>query len=61
MPWPDCSHTRGKSIFGGESRRMSAGDMAIIPAGVPHGFSEFESPITYLVVRVDSGHALPLK
>jgi len=52
---------RGKSILGGESRRMAAGDMAIIPAGVPHGFSEIETPITYLVVRVDSGHVLPLK
>jgi hypothetical protein len=52
---------RGKSILGGESRRMAAGDMAIIPAGVPHGFSEIETPITYLVMRVDSGHVLPLK
>jgi len=52
---------RGKSILGGESRRMAAGDMAIIPAGVPHGFSEIETPITYLVTRVDSGHVLPLK
>lgn len=52
---------RGKSILGGESRRMAAGDMAIILAGVPHGFSEIETPIIYLVMRVDSGHVLALK
>jgi hypothetical protein len=52
---------RGKSILGGESRRMSAGDMVIIPAGAPHGFSEIETPITYLVIRVDTGHVLPLR
>jgi hypothetical protein len=52
---------RGKAILGGESRRVSTGDMVIIPAGVPHGFSEIEGPITYLVIRVDSGKHLPLK
>jgi len=52
---------RGKAILGGQSRRLSAGDTAIIPAGVPHGFSEIASPITYLVIRVDTGRVLPLK
>jgi hypothetical protein len=52
---------RGKFILGGQSRRMSAGDMVIIPAGVPHGFSEIDKPITYLVIRVDTGQVLPLK
>jgi hypothetical protein len=51
---------RGKSILGGDSRRLSTGDMVIIPAGVPHGFSEIERPITYLVIRVDAGQVLPL-
>ena len=52
---------RGKAILGGQSRRVSAGDMVIIPSGVPHGFSEIEGPITYLVIRVDTGRGLPLK
>jgi hypothetical protein len=51
---------RGQAILGGDSRRVSAGDMVIIPAGVPHGFSEIEQPITYLVIRVDTGQVLPL-
>jgi len=53
--------SRGKAILGGHSQRISAGDMVIVPAGVPHGFSEIDSPMTYLVIRVDSGRALPLK
>jgi hypothetical protein len=52
---------RGKIILGGESRRVSVGDIVIIPAGVPHGFSETDGSITYVVIRVDSGHHLPRK
>jgi hypothetical protein len=52
---------RGKRILGGQSRRISAGDVVIVPAGVPHGFSEIETPITYLVIRIDPSKGLPLK
>lgn len=52
---------RGKAIVGGSRRRIGPGDIVIIPAGVAHGFSAIESPVTYLVLRVDSGRALPLK
>jgi len=52
---------RGKAILQGHSQRVSTGDVIILPAGVPHGFSEIEAPITYLVMRVDSGHSLPLR
>ena len=62
---PDASvigpGNRGKAIIGGSRRRLAQGDMVIIPAGVPHGFAATESPMTYLVIRVDSGRALPLK
>lgn len=53
--------SRGKAILGGVRRRLMRGDIVIIPAGVPHGFASIESPITYLVIRVDSGRSLPLK
>jgi hypothetical protein len=33
----------------------------IIPAGVAHGFAAIETPVTYLVLRIDPGHSLPLK
>jgi hypothetical protein len=50
---------RGTPIQGGESRRISAGDEIIIPAGVPHGFSEIQSKsITIEVIRIDPGKLL---
>jgi hypothetical protein len=52
---------RGSGILDGESRRITPGDVVIIPAGVPHGFSAIEKEITYQVVRIDSGKVLPLK
>ncbi len=51
----------GSGIRGGESRQISAGDMVIIPAGVPHGFSALQTDITYLVVRVDPEQLVELK
>ena len=46
---------RGKSIEGGETRKMSAGDAIVIPAGVPHWMKEAEGPLLYFVVKVEKG------
>jgi len=43
----------------GQSRKVGAGDVVIIPAGVPHGFSEIVDHIDYLSVRMDPDHVLP--
>jgi mannose-6-phosphate isomerase-like protein (cupin superfamily) len=51
----------GASIQGGTSQRIKAGDVVVIPAGVPHWFSAIEGSITYLVVRVDPDRLLPAK
>jgi mannose-6-phosphate isomerase-like protein (cupin superfamily) len=51
----------GTSIEGGVSRRISKGDMVIIPAGTPHWFSEIQETITYTVVRVDPSRVVTLK
>ena len=48
-------------IEGGESREIGPGDMLIIPAGSPHGFSEVVETITYIVVRVDPDQLVELK
>ncbi len=48
-------------IDGGESREIGPGDMLIIPAGSPHGFSEVTETITYIVVRVDPDQLVELK
>jgi mannose-6-phosphate isomerase-like protein (cupin superfamily) len=51
----------GASIQGGVSRRIKAGDVVVIPAGVPHWFSAIEGSITYVVVRVDPDRLLAPK
>jgi quercetin dioxygenase-like cupin family protein len=45
---------RGASIRGGETRRVTKGDVIIIPNGVPHWFQEVPGPINYYVVKVRS-------
>ena len=45
---------RGPSINGGESRKLGAGDVVHIPAGVPHQLTlENGSQFTYVIVKVD--------
>jgi mannose-6-phosphate isomerase-like protein (cupin superfamily) len=39
--------------IGGDSRRVKAGDIIIVPAGTPHSFSELDGPIEYLVYRFE--------
>jgi mannose-6-phosphate isomerase-like protein (cupin superfamily) len=51
----------GTGITGGESRRISAGDVVVIPAGVPHQFSAVEGSITYIVIRFDPGRTIQLR
>lgn len=51
--------TNGASIRGGQSRKIGPGDVIVIPPGVAHWFSDVESDMNYLVVRVDADHVLP--
>jgi mannose-6-phosphate isomerase-like protein (cupin superfamily) len=52
--------TRGGPIQNGMSRKISPGDVVIIPPNTPHWFSEITSDqIIYLVVRVDPHKILP--
>src|SRR5438552_7998461 len=55
------SGSRGDGIQNDRGRRISKGDVVIIPAGVPHGFRAIEKSITYEVVRIVSVKTLPLK
>jgi mannose-6-phosphate isomerase-like protein (cupin superfamily) len=41
---------RGKTITGGTAQRMSKGDTMVIPAGLPHWFSEVQGSITLMQV-----------
>jgi len=38
---------------GGVSRKVGPKDVIIVPAGMPHRFSELDGPITYLVYRFE--------
>lgn len=42
---------RGKEISGGETRKLSGGDVIIVPAGTPHWFKEVSAPFLYYVVK----------
>jgi glc operon protein GlcG len=43
---------RGTAIRGGETRRLTVGDVVVIPNGVPHWFKEVKAPFLYYVVKV---------
>jgi glc operon protein GlcG len=45
---------RGTKLCGGESRRLSKGDVIIVPNGVPHWFKKVTDPFNYHVVKVRS-------
>jgi mannose-6-phosphate isomerase-like protein (cupin superfamily) len=51
----------GASVIDGHSERFGPGDAIIIPAGVGHWFSSLDSPVNYLVVRIDPDKILPRK
>ena len=39
------------SIIGGESRRISVGDVVVIPAGTPHWFKDIDGPFWFFNVK----------
>jgi glc operon protein GlcG len=42
---------RGSAIRGGETRRLTQGDVIVVPRGVPHWFRESDNPFLYFVVK----------
>jgi mannose-6-phosphate isomerase-like protein (cupin superfamily) len=43
----------------GDRRPIAAGDVVIVPAGVPHGFDDIKDHLTYLSIRPDLTGVLP--
>jgi glc operon protein GlcG len=43
---------RGTSIRDGERRRITKGDVVIVPNGTPHWFQQVQGPLHYYVVKV---------
>ncbi len=53
---------QGVAINGGTSQRIGPGDMVIIPADTPHGFTDIDPEgISYLLIRIDPHHVLPAR
>ena len=49
-----------RTTLDGQVQTISAGDIVVIPAGVPHGFRHIQEQITYLSIRVDPDQTLPI-
>ena len=47
---PSCS---GQIVGNYVARKVTVGDMSVIPAGVPHGWADITDEVTYLSVRPD--------
>ncbi len=45
---------RGASIRNGTARNLSAGDVVVVPSGVPHWFQAVTEPLSYFVVKSQS-------
>jgi mannose-6-phosphate isomerase-like protein (cupin superfamily) len=43
---------RGREITGGETRQLRAGDVIIVPHGVPHWFKEVTGTFQYYTIKV---------
>ncbi len=60
-PAPSGTSIRGSGIEGGVARRITKGDVVIIPGHTPHWWRELETDIEYLIFRSDPENRLPLK
>ena len=60
-PPTNSTSLRGSGIDGGVSRRVTAGDVVVIPRHTPHWFSEIETDISYLIFRPDPDSRLTLR
>ncbi len=58
---PGSTTFQGTHIDGGISRKVSKGDVVIIPGRTPHWFSSQEGDLRYLIFRPDPEKELPLK
>jgi glc operon protein GlcG len=47
---------RAAATRGGTTQRLAKGDVMVIPAGVPHWFTEVPGPLSYYVVKVVQPH-----
>ena len=58
---PKSTTVRGSRIEGGVSRRVTKGDMIVIPGRTPHWWSQLETDIKYSITRSDPENRIPLR
>jgi mannose-6-phosphate isomerase-like protein (cupin superfamily) len=58
---PKSTTVRGSRIEGGVSRRVTKGDMIVIPGRTPHWWSQLETDIKYTITRSDPDNRIPLR
>ena len=46
-------------MTGGLSRNVSAGDVIVVPPNTPHGWSQIDDQVSYVMFRTDPGKVLP--
>lgn len=55
------NNVRGTAIKDGVTRRLTVGDVVVIPGYVPHWWSQTDSDLVYLVIRPDPDKTLPIQ
>ena len=61
QPTGRSSGPRGEKIEGGVSRRVTVGDVIVIPGRTPHWWSSLDGDIRYMIVRADPVGTMTLK
>ena len=58
---PGSPNLQSPHIQGGVSRRITKGDVVIIPGRTPHQWTEQDGDLQYLIIRPDPEGMMPLK
>ncbi len=53
--------TRGTRIEGGVTRRVTVGDIIVIPGRTPHWWSSLDTDIRYMIIRPDPENRLTVR
>jgi mannose-6-phosphate isomerase-like protein (cupin superfamily) len=55
----DAGPSMSGIMTGGLSRNVSAGDVIVVPPNTPHGWSQIDDQVSYLMLRTDPDKVLP--
>jgi len=58
---PGSVNLQAPRIEGGVSRKVSKGDVVVIPGRTPHQWSSQDGNLSYLIIRTDPESTMPLK